>query len=189
MRAFIAIEMSPEIRAELAERMASLRRAAGSVKWVEPHNIHMTLKFLGSVPDDLVPKMIERVRECCAATTPCDLELKGAGAFPNIGKPRVIFVDAKEDPAVLADLARRLDEAMCEFGVEPEERGFKTHITLGRVRVPRPAPELAEQLRGLRDVAFGRARIAEAVFMKSDLTPRGPVYTVIERLTFSGTES
>jgi 2'-5' RNA ligase len=188
MRAFIAIEMSPEIRAELAKRIESLRRAAGSVKWVEPHNIHMTLKFLGSVPDDLVPRIVERARECCAATPPCDLDIKGAGAFPDLGRPRVIFVDAEDRPPVLAELAGRLNEAMCDFGVEPEEREFKRHITLGRVREPRPAPKLAVELRSLQDVPFGRARIAEAVFMKSDLTPRGPVYSVIERLTFSGTE-
>lgn len=188
MRAFIAIEISDEIRAELARRIESLQRAAGAVKWVEPRNIHMTLKFLGAVADDVVPEVVKKAAECCAETPPCDILVKGAGAFPNLGRPRVIFVDAEDRPPVLAALAARLNEAMCDFGVEPEEREFKTHITLGRVRVPKPAPQLAEKLKALAGVEFGRMRIAEAVFMKSSLTPRGPIYSVVERMAFGKRE-
>jgi 2'-5' RNA ligase len=181
MRAFIAVEMSGPVRAELARTIESLSRAAGSVKWVEPRNIHLTLKFLGSVADGRIPELAARARECCARATPCDLELKGAGAFPNLGRPRVIFAEGADRPPTLAALAEELNGAMEEFGVEREERGFRCHITLGRVRVPRPAPELAERLRGLADRLFGRMRIEEAVLMKSDLTPRGPIYTPVER--------
>lgn len=181
MRAFMAVEITEPVRAALAREIESLRRAADPVKWVEPQNIHLTVKFLGDVPDDKIAVLAARARECCARFPACDLELKGAGAFPNMGRPRVIFVDGADQPPVLADLAAALDDAMTEFGIAREERGFRCHITLGRVRMPRPAPDLAEKLRKMQNTSFGIVPVKEVVLMKSDLTPRGPIYTPVDR--------
>jgi len=182
----MAVEMTEPVRTALGGQIQSLRRVAGPVKWVEPKNIHLTVKFLGSVPDENVSEIAARAKGICARFPPFELDLKGAGAFPNLGRPRVVFVDGADRPPVLAELAAALDQAMSEFGIERERRGFRNHVTLGRVRNPRPAPELAEQLRKLRDVSFGAVPVKEVVLMKSDLTPRGPVYTPVDRFPLGG---
>jgi 2'-5' RNA ligase len=138
MRAFVAIEMTEPIREALAALLVELRRVDAPVKWVEPQNIHLTLKFLGEVPDESVPKAGEILRQCVAGVAPFALEVKGAGGFPNLKRPRVIFVGALDQPPTSAGLAGRLNEQMAALGVEREDRAFQNHITLGRVRESRP---------------------------------------------------
>jgi 2'-5' RNA ligase len=170
------------IRRELSDLLSELRKLNAPVKWVGPQNLHLTLKFLGEVKDDKVPQAISIIRSCAAETPAFDLTVRGAGAFPNLHRPRVLFVDAEDQPAVAADLAARLNDRMAEIGVEREDRPFQNHITLGRLRNPRPVPEVAQRIEALAGRSFGTMRVDRVTLMKSDLQPAGPVYTAVERI-------
>jgi len=182
MRAFVAIEIDEPIREALAALISELRALDAPVKWVEPQNIHLTLKFLGSVPDASVPKAIDILRACCQGVSPFQLEVKGAGAFPDLKRPRVLFVSAEDRPPTAADLARRLNEQMAELGVEREDRPFQNHITLGRLKMPRPIPALAQRLEALAARLFGSMTVQRVTLMQSDLRPGGPVYTAVQQI-------
>jgi len=189
MRAFIAVEIAAAIREKLAELIEQLRPHGKEVKWVEAQNIHLTLKFLGDVPDDATPRIVELMRGCLAGATPCALTVKGAGAFPNLRRPRVLFACASDAPPTLAGVADRLNQAMAELGVEKEERAFQNHITLGRVREPRPMDRLAAQLEKQADREFGSMRIDRITLIRSELRRQGPIYTPIEAARFEAADA
>ena len=182
MRAFIAIEISETIRAELGRFIERLKPHARGVKWVDPAIIHMTLKFLGDVPDESVPEVVRVVRECTRGVAPFYFDVHGTGAFPDVRRPKVIFAAALDEAGSAAELARRLDEGMEALGFEREKRPFAAHLTLGRVREPRPLPELARGLEACAKADFGRMRVEQIVLMQSTLTAAGPVYAPVERV-------
>ena len=188
MRAFVAIEISEEMRDALGALIAELRRHGGAVKWVAPENLHLTLKFLGSVGDDAMPAVVEILRDCADGIAPFRLEVKGTGAFPNLRRPRVVYADAEDSPRLAGELARRLNRRMTRVGVEREDRPFRRHITLGRIRKPGPIGEAGKRLAELADRSFGSMKVQRMVLMKSDLTPDGPVYTPIEHVALMAAE-
>ena len=188
MRAFVAIELDAPIHEALAALIADLQRTEAPVKWVAPENIHLTLKFLGEVPNESVAKAVEILRTCVAGVAPFALEVKGAGGFPDLKRPRVIFVGAADQPPTAAELARRLNEGMAALGVEREDRPYQNHITLGRVRAPRPMTQLIKRLEALQEESFGSMRAAQVTLMESRLTPAGPIYSPVERATLTGEE-
>jgi RNA 2',3'-cyclic 3'-phosphodiesterase len=110
-----------------------------------------------------------------ASSTAFDLVLRGLGAFPSPTRPRVLWAGIDEGRAAAATLARGVDDALAELGFEREARAFSPHVTLGRVRGPRPAPRLAEALAA--GGHFGRQPVASVALMRSDLSPRGARYS------------
>jgi 2'-5' RNA ligase len=186
MRAFVAVEMAAPIREALSALIGELRRLNAPVKWVEAQNIHLTLKFVGVVPDASVARGVEILRACAAGIAPFSLEIANAGGFPNLKRPRVIFVCAVDQPPVAAELARRLNERMTEVGAKREDRPYQNHITLGRVREPRQLPQLTQRLESLQGKNFGSMQVAELTFMESKLTPAGPIYSPVERVRLAG---
>jgi len=187
MRAFVAVEMSQPIRDDVGRLIERLRGAGGSIKWVRPENLHLTLKFLGQIGEDAVPRAIAILRECVEGAAPFALEVRGAGAFPTPSRPRVLFVDAHDEPPTLAGVARRLDKAMTDVGVPSEKRGFRNHVTIGRVRKPSSMAEMAAELGKAAERGFGTMTVEEVILMKSDLRPDGPVYTPVERVALKKT--
>ena len=188
IRSFVALEVSEPVRAELAKLIDELRRFNAPVKWVEPKNIHLTLKFLGPVPEDKAGRAAEILQACVVGVAPFQLEVKGAGGFPDLRRPRVLFVSAVDSPPLLKELAARIDKAMTELNVPREDRPFQNHITLGRVKMPRPMPDLVKRLEALADRSFGVTTVERIVLMRSDLGSAGPTYTRIAecRITAEG---
>ena len=186
MRTFVAIEIPDPLRKRLEGLQERLRSAAHGVKWVRPASMHLTLKFLGEIRDSDEPRACEIVAECAAESAAFDLALSGVGAFPDAGRPRVIWVGAQDEPAVMAGLHRRLDKALGEVGVQRERRRFQAHLTLGRVRRPTPMPELAHALDRLSDYAVGDFSVAEVILMQSELRPSGPIYTPLTHCALGG---
>jgi 2'-5' RNA ligase len=177
IRTFIAVEISPEVLARAAELSAALRPAGADVKWVETHNLHLTVKFLGDVQDEQLADVIRAVQGAAAKVEPFELEVHGAGAFPNAGRPRTIWLGARDGSEAMADLAAAIEKALKPLGFSPEHRRFQPHLTIGRVReVRRGLKELSERLWQFADFAAGRTPVEEAIVFSSDLTPRGPIY-------------
>lgn len=180
LRAFIAIEIPLEIRKAVYKATASLQKGIGSaVRWVPIENLHLTLKFLGDVSPTNV-EMLSQMLRVEAGLFPCfDLRLHGLGSFPNLKRPRVIYIGVQA-PATFEALQRGIESASRKLGYESEERGFSPHLTIGRVRQNATAAEQQTIRRTLQETridSLGTARVDSVHLYKSDLKPAGSVYT------------
>ena len=132
------------------EASAALRRAAGSaggrIRWAGAAQLHLTLRFLGDVPEAALDGVARSVREAASAGRPLDLEVRGAGAFPSARRARVLWLglggEVDQLGSLVADLGARLERT----GLPPEPRPFLPHLTLGRSRQPRGVAGLAAAL-------------------------------------------
>ncbi|HZP42828.1 MAG TPA: RNA 2',3'-cyclic phosphodiesterase [Candidatus Binatia bacterium] len=184
MRCFVAVDVSPDVRAALGAAQAELRAAArrADVRWAEPAQFHVTLQFLGAVSDERVPEVVAALGEPARHAAPIALAADGLGAFPSVRRPRVVWAGMGGDVAALARLAGAVGRALAPLGFEPEARGFHAHLTLGRVRSPRGIGRLATALEAARDVALGTWTAPEVVLYQSRLRPTGAVYEAVARL-------
>lgn len=176
MRLFIAINLPPAERDRLQREAGVLRSARLPVRWVAADALHLTLKFLGEVADARVPRVEQALTHVAAAVPPLDLELRGLGAFPNLGNPRVVWVGVRA-PDDLTRLASAMEDAMAELGFAREQRAFSPHLTLGRAERdahPRDFRALAALAAEFTFRAEVRARSAD--LMRSHLSPRGARY-------------
>ncbi len=189
MRAFFCVELEAELREQLDRITQRLRRLPVRANWVRAENLHITLKFLGEVDEELIPKLKE-VAQSALKTSQLDGEiawtLDRLGAFPSVERPRVVWVGSSKEPEALATLAAQLEQALEPLGFAPEGRGFVAHITLGRVKERAPSPGTAELARALKAHPEFRyeARVRALTLMKSELTPQGSIYTPVFQLPF-----
>jgi RNA 2',3'-cyclic 3'-phosphodiesterase len=144
--------------------------------------LHLTLKFLGGVDASLVDRVATALTQAAAGVAAFDLEVRDLGAFPSAARPRVLWAGTGAGAAQTSALAARLEAALEPLGFASESRPFSAHVTLARVRVPRPNPSLAAALRG---GAFGCQHVDHAALMRSELSPRGARYTELARLPLS----
>jgi 2'-5' RNA ligase len=180
LRAFIAVDIPSEIRQKIHDNTESLRNALGAlVRWTPQENIHLTLKFLGNTSQANVEFVIQMMRAEVDSCAPFDMRIGGIGSFPNLGRPRVIYIGIQA-PAALGVLQRGIESASRRLGYEPEEHGFSAHLTIGRVKQRIPAAEqqkIRRALEGAKIDFLGIARVDSVHFYKSDLKPTGSVYT------------
>ena len=135
MRTFIAIELSEEIKATLAQVQSHLKYSGADVKWVEPTNIHLTMKFLGEIDEKTRENVQSILDEIAKTTKPFEISLKDVGAFPKIEFPRIIWVGLGKGAKESTELANNIDVALStEIGFDKDTRDFVSHLTIGRVR-------------------------------------------------------
>ena len=177
IRAFFAVELGPAARraAEAAARELAARPGGDGVRWARPEGLHVTLRFLGGVDPALLAPLAARARGELAGLRPFRVRLAAAALFPTSRRPRVVALDVAPE-APLAELAGALERAAVAQGFAPEERPFRAHLTLGRVR-ERCFPDVAGLAVGAEEVA-----VEEAVLYRSELAPSGARYTPLERL-------
>jgi RNA 2',3'-cyclic 3'-phosphodiesterase len=180
LRAFIAVEIPLEIRESVCKAIAPLQKGLGSmVRWVPMENMHLTLKFLGDVSPANVEMLSEMLRAEADLFHCFDLRLNGLGSFPNLKRPRVIYIGIYA-PATLDGLQRGMESASRRLGYESEERGFSPHLTIGRVKQTATATEQQSIRRALEKTridSLGTARVDSVHLYKSYLKPTGSVYT------------
>jgi 2'-5' RNA ligase len=178
VRAFIAIELSPEMRQAMAGAQESIRASSAKLTLVDPAIIHITLKFLGEVDEKSVPRVIGAMRAIHFAPYELTIRrIRGNNKF----RPRVVWGEA-EDGGKSAALNALLDNALEPLGFEREERKFTPHATLARVREFHPS--LLDRIRMLAEYPSGSCTIGGMKLKKSTLTPRGPVYEDIVEVVF-----
>ncbi|GEJ55796.1 RNA 2',3'-cyclic phosphodiesterase [Anaeromyxobacter diazotrophicus] len=185
LRLFVALEPSELIHRRLAALQGELRRAAGGaaeqVKWVSPEGVHLTLQFLGAVPEERLPAIQGAVGRAAAGSAPLELAVAGAGAFPSARRARVLWAAVAGDVAPLAALVAALGRELAPLGFTPEERPFAAHLTLGRARDARGLPGLAAALAHAGGGTEARWRAAEVVLFRSHLSPHGARYEALYR--------
>ena len=192
-RLFVALEPTDAVRRRIGAAQADLRRAAGrgadEIRWVAPENVHLTLQFLGAVPEERVTAVAEAVAEAARSTPgPLSLEVHGAGGFPNARRPRVVWLGVAGDLASLRSLATDLGRRLAPIGFPPEDRAFTAHLTLGRAREGRGNPGMAGALAGAREEQAVAWRATEVVLFESHLSPKGARYEALARAPLGGAE-
>ncbi|HEY6001811.1 MAG TPA: RNA 2',3'-cyclic phosphodiesterase [Anaeromyxobacter sp.] len=182
-RLFVALEPPEPVRRRLAALALELRRAAGraaeEIRWVPPENVHLTLQFLGAVPEERLSDVERAVRAAAAQARPLSLEVSGAGGFPNARRPRVVWAGIEGDVAALGALVAELGRRLAPLGFPPEDRPFSAHLTLGRAREGRGAPGIAVALASAREAGSAPWRATEVVLFESHLSPKGPRYEAL----------
>jgi RNA 2',3'-cyclic 3'-phosphodiesterase len=174
------------VRRELGEALDRLRPAARDVAWVAPGNLHLTLKFLGAVPEVRIEPIAGALTEVGKDSSPFEARIRGLGAFPSAGRPRVVWAGVADGAPEMVELAGRVDAALAALGVPRDERPFSPHVTLGRVRRPARNPVLADALGSAGTREFGRIRVASLALVRSELEPRGARYTKLASVRLGG---
>jgi 2'-5' RNA ligase len=189
-RLFVALEPPEPVRRRLGALAEDLRRGAGragdEVRWVPPANVHLTLQFLGAVPEERVAAVEAALGEAAAEARPLSLSVRGVGGFPNARRPRVVWAGLEGDVAPLAALVAGLGARLGKLGFPPEDRPFSPHLTLGRARDGRGAPGLGGALARAGQAEPAPWRASEVVLFESHLSPRGPRYEAIARVALGG---
>ena len=187
LRTFVAVEINGPIRARAGDLIAALGGTTAEVNWVEPHNLHLTLKFLGDVHQREIAQVCQAVAQGAAEVAPFDLEVRGAGAFPNAARPRTVWLGADKGAESMVVLHDRVEAALAELGYREEHRRFQTHLTIGRVRgAGSGIAELGKLLQQHADVLIGRTSVQKATVFCSTLTSAGPIYEVLGTAPLGG---
>jgi len=191
LRSFIAIEIPVEIQNAIAHSIASIKNTLPKplIRWVAPHNVHLTLKFLG----DVSPANLERVADTLKVETAShkmfSISIGGLGAFPTQKRARVIWIGLDAPPA-LAALQHGVDAVSVQLGYPREERPFSPHLTIGRVAQTASSTDLQQIRSALESTKVGMLGTVcvEAIHIfKSDLQPGGSVYTRLHTLSMIST--
>jgi len=178
IRIFICIELPGTVQALFAEIQASLKEIGADVSWVKPSNIHLTLKFLGDVPEQKVPVIWAAVEKAALAVSAMEIQVRGAGCFPTARNPRVLWVGIQPVPSPLRELQELIDVGLSTKGYTREDRPFSPHLTIGRVKSPQNLQALIRKLQAL-DFESKIVTVREVTVMRSDLKPTGALYTPI----------
>jgi 2'-5' RNA ligase len=182
MRTFIAIELPKEIKDALSKLQQQLKSTQADVKWVAPENIHLTLKFLGEVEDKNLESIIKIINELAKNYPSFLARIFSIGAFPKLNYPRVIWVGIDKGDDRIKEIANELENRIAKLGIPKESRPFSSHITIGRTRSTLNRERLAQELNKLTE-EFGQENlefsVAKITLYKSILTPKGPIYEVL----------
>jgi 2'-5' RNA ligase len=185
IRAFVAIRLSPEVDEAVEGFQTSLRKCGGEISWTRRTAFHLTLRFLGNrVAPDVVRNMIDGLGAIASATSPFTVQVRGAGAFPSLNRPRVIWIGMANEQ--LSRLAAEVEALSLKCGFAPERRRFTPHLTIGRVRNPSRNVTMREALEAAAERDFGSCLIASIALYRSHLSPHGATYETLARLNFIG---
>jgi 2'-5' RNA ligase len=189
IRSFLAIELPEDLKKTIAEYLEELIQIPSKVKWVSPRQTHLTLKFFGSITQEDMGRISEAIAPVIADYPRFYLSLKGLGAFPNLFRPRVIWLSPGGEPETLKGLHQAIEQALIPLGIPKEDRPFQGHLTLGRNRDNLINENLYRILsKGLQreTVPF---EVEELVLFRSDLKPAGAVHTKLRTFSLRNSNS
>jgi len=182
MRCFIAIDIDEEIRTALSDLQQQLKSKVdikkGDAKWVKPENVHLTLKFLGEIKDEQVVDVCNIVKDAADRHNSFELAIESVGHFGG-RSARILWVGAGKGRENLLQLQKELEQQLASAGWPPEKRAYSGHLTLCRVRNPKAGVKLAQIAGEYRDFKLGIMPADSVSVYQSQLTPTGPIYTVL----------
>jgi 2'-5' RNA ligase len=184
IRSFVAVDLEePTIRERIIAAQQSLAQTGASLKIVEPGIMHLTLRFLGEIPQTTVDRVKEAMQEL--RFQPFMIQFAGLGAFPNLRRISVVWVGMTRGHQELADIFQQLEPKLRQIGLPPDDKGFSPHMTIARVRSGINRDALAKHIENMRDHDFGQMTVKAVRLKKSTLTPKGPIYTTIHEANAS----
>ncbi|MFP3895449.1 MAG: RNA 2',3'-cyclic phosphodiesterase [Anaerolineales bacterium] len=191
IRTFIAIELTEDALDALARLQGHLKQSRGerAGRWVRKGSIHLTLKFLGDIPEERIDQVCERVRRACEKYSPFSVTIAGLGCFPDTRRPRVLWAGVEGEVDALCNLQQAVEREMVALGFPEERHAFTPHLTLARIQ----RGARFEDVRALGQMAeeapsekIGGMRVDAVSVMKSDLQPTGAVYTELCHIPLKG---
>src|SRR3972149_4129300 len=182
MRLFVALELTEAVRGALLELAARLGPAGADLRGVRPEGMHLTLKFIGEMPEAKLPLVREALGQV-RSPRPVALEFHGLGYFPPGRRPRVFGVGVEASDNLPA-LAAEVEAALEPFGIPRENRPFAPHLTLGRFKSADRLERLQQEIARLPATHFGRVETSEFVLFQSRLSPHGAEYPRLESFPF-----
>jgi len=187
IRAFLAIEPPEDILAAVGRLQEKLKREIrGAISWTRPQGNHLTLKFFGNIDRTDVQTICAAAKMQTAGTPPLLLKMEKIGVFPDLRRPRVLWIGAAGDVAPLTLLQNKLEVSFAQLGFPQENRPFRAHLTLGRIKDARTAAGIGEALKKHSDFTAGEFRATELILFQSNLTPQGAIYTKLEKILLAG---
>ncbi len=182
MRCFIAIDIDENNRAALGDLQQQMKSEVdikkSDVKWVKPENIHLTLKFLGEIRDEQVVDVCNIVKDVAGRHDSFELDIESVGHFGG-RSARILWVGSGKGRENLLQLQEDLEQQLASAGWPPEKRAFSGHLTLCRIRNPKAGIKLAQIAEQYRDFKVGVMPADSVSVYQSELTPAGPIYTVL----------
>ncbi len=180
MRAFLAVDVDPNLTYKIREIQNQLAEANPNVKMVEQENLHFTFKFLGDITPEKTESIIEVTEENIKDYSPFNITIKGMGVFPNLDYIRVVWLGV-EHPGAFSKVQRELDNEFAKLGFK-RERSYIPHLTIGRVKGRENKDELISVVEQLENIEIGTMNIDRLTLKKSELTPVGPIYTDLHEI-------
>jgi 2'-5' RNA ligase len=179
---FCAFELPESFRVRMKEHSERVREAVvdAEASWSRPDNIHLTLKFFGNVDQAKVAAIPEALAHVAKEFSPIEIKVGGTGVFPRPSRPQVLWIGIDDPTGALAKLQKRVEDECAREGFPKEDRAFRPHLTIARIRKPHNASRLAEaHLR--TEFAAVELVLNELVLFRSELSPKGSKYTAISR--------
>ena len=192
IRTFLAVELSDALRTNLARLQLDLKQRLSRelprnvrMSWIQPVSIHLTIKFLGDIDEQLVSPMQEAMRQAIAGHPRLQIPLERLGGFPRLQQPRVLWVgpsdewEQGEESRRLTSVHRAIEECCCSFDLAPENRPLSPHLTIARIKEGGYSMGQVLAKSGVMDrpLSLGLLAVDSVVLMRSELKPTGSVYT------------
>ncbi|MDI9624761.1 MAG: RNA 2',3'-cyclic phosphodiesterase [Methanothermobacter sp.] len=178
IRSFLAIDVDNTLKDKIIEAQKVLEGADAQLKFVEPENLHFTLKFFGQIDNKMIEELSRVIKESIGSYKPFKLKIEGVGVFPNKNYMRVIWLGA-ENPNEFSKIQKTLDEEFKKLGFK-KEKSYIPHLTIARVKGGKNKDKLLEKIEEIEDIKIGEMQIKELKLKKSELRPEGPKYTTIK---------
>ena len=183
IRAFIAVEINESLQNGLLHAQGILRQSGADVKWTEPNNIHLTLKFLEDIPASNVGVIGEIMAKAVQGIRPFPIDITELNAFPDILFPKIIWAGVTKNADLLSRIVTNLDAGLTPLKIKKEERQFAAHITLGRTRSFIGKDKLSASLEETNLPSGLTQTVNHLSLIQSALTPKGPVYTTVQKVS------
>jgi 2'-5' RNA ligase len=179
-RVFCAVELPEAVRAQLQKHITRLREAVPDVSasWTRVENIHLTLKFFGNVAIDQIPRISEAASRAVKDFDSFQIGIGGAGVFPKPSRAQVLWIGVNDSSGKLLELQRQLENQCAKAGFPKEDRAFKPHLTIARIRKPEGARRLADAHLEM-DFEPQAVSLKELIVFRSELSSKGSKYTAI----------
>jgi RNA 2',3'-cyclic 3'-phosphodiesterase len=186
LRLFVAIDLDAEVLARVARVIDEQKVVMPHARWQAPHQLHVTLSFLGQVEQASFLEVGARVLESARRFPPFNVSIGAAGGFPNARRPAVVWLGVEPDARSLFGIAAELEAAWKEMGRSVDARAYHPHLTLARSKARAGDARLASVIESLAGVELGSCDVREIVLYRSDSSPAGVQYTAVLRAPLGG---
>jgi len=180
IRAFIAVEIDEPNKQEICSLISCLKKSEADAKWITEDQVHLTLKFLGNIDKAEIQKISDALSDIADNFRPFEISFSEIGAFPNMNRPAVIWLGIDKGAGILKMLNEKIETALEKTGFRQENREFKPHLTIARIRSPKNTPNL---IKLIKETGFNpgvnNSRIDKLTLFQSALNPKGAVHTII----------
>jgi len=184
IRCFLALPISGKLKEKFRHIVHGLQDTRADVKWVKLENLHLTLKFLGDIEDNKLENISSVVRDCCRGVGPVTSYLTQLGGFPDMHHPKILWVALGDSKKKIEGMVEVLERELAKVGIIKEERPFKPHITIGRMKSLANLKNLSCAIQQITFEDTTEEPFDRIILYKSTLTPQGPIYEVLNAFEF-----